>query len=152
MPGLGRFPEEEHGNPLQYSCLENSMDRGAWGATVHWVIKSCMIEQLTLSLLASSLPPEFSSGPRRVCTVKYLSEKASIPTSCSKNPFNTLFSDRGHSVQLSSVHSFSRDQLFVNPWTAAYQATLSIINSQSLSDIKLIRTDTTIDLSQKAKK
>ena len=110
-----------------------------------------MIEQLTLSLLASSLPLEFSSGPRRVCTEKYLSEQASIPTSCSKNQFN-LFSDRGHSVQLFSVHSLSHDQLFVNLWIAAYQASLSITNSQSLSDIKLIRTDTKIDLSQKAKK
>ena len=33
--GLGRSPGEGNGNPLQYSCLENSMDRGAWGATVH---------------------------------------------------------------------------------------------------------------------
>ena len=32
-PGLGRFPGREHGNPLQYSCLENPMDRGAWRAT-----------------------------------------------------------------------------------------------------------------------
>ena len=32
-------PEKENGNPLQYSCLENSMDRGAWGATVHGVAK-----------------------------------------------------------------------------------------------------------------
>ena len=30
IPGLGRFPGEENGNPLQYSCLENPMDRGAW--------------------------------------------------------------------------------------------------------------------------
>ena len=30
IPGLGRSPREAHGNPLQYSCLENSMDRGAW--------------------------------------------------------------------------------------------------------------------------
>ena len=30
MPGMGRFPGEGNGNPLQYSCLENSMDRGAW--------------------------------------------------------------------------------------------------------------------------
>ena len=34
VPGLGRFPGGGHGNPLQYSCLENSMDRGAWWATV----------------------------------------------------------------------------------------------------------------------
>ena len=32
IPGSGRYPEEENGNPLQYSCLENSMDRGAWWA------------------------------------------------------------------------------------------------------------------------
>ena len=38
--GLGRFPGEENGNPLQYSCLENSMDRGAWWATGHVVAKS----------------------------------------------------------------------------------------------------------------
>ena len=40
VPGLGRFPEEGNGNPLQYSCLENPMDRGAWWATVHGVTKS----------------------------------------------------------------------------------------------------------------
>ena len=34
IPGLGRAPGEGNGNPLQYSCLENSMDRGAWRATV----------------------------------------------------------------------------------------------------------------------
>ena len=39
-PGLERFPGESHGNPLQYSCLENSMDRGAWWATVHRVTQS----------------------------------------------------------------------------------------------------------------
>ena len=39
-PRWGRSPEEETGNPLQYSCLENSMDRGAWWATVHGIAKS----------------------------------------------------------------------------------------------------------------
>ena len=39
-PGLGRSLGEEHGYPLQYSCLENPMDRGAWQATVHGVTKS----------------------------------------------------------------------------------------------------------------
>ena len=37
---LGRSPGERHGNPLQYSCLENPMDRGAWRAMVHWVAES----------------------------------------------------------------------------------------------------------------
>ena len=40
IPGLGRSPEEGNGNPLQYSDLENSMDRGAWQAIVHGVTKS----------------------------------------------------------------------------------------------------------------
>ena len=40
IPGSGRLPEEENGNPLQYSCLENPMDREAWRATVHSVAKS----------------------------------------------------------------------------------------------------------------
>ena len=35
IPGSGRSPGEVNGNPLQYSCLENTMDRGAWQATVH---------------------------------------------------------------------------------------------------------------------
>ena len=39
-PGLGRSPGEGNGNPLQYSCLENPMDGGAWRATVHGVTKS----------------------------------------------------------------------------------------------------------------
>ena len=40
IPGSERPPEEGNGNPLQYSCLENSMDRGAWQATVHGIAKS----------------------------------------------------------------------------------------------------------------
>ena len=40
IPGSGRSSEEGHGNPLQYSCEENPMDRGAWWATVHRIAKS----------------------------------------------------------------------------------------------------------------
>ena len=39
VPGLGRFPGGGNGNPLQYACLENSMDRGAWWAIVQGVTK-----------------------------------------------------------------------------------------------------------------
>ena len=39
IPGSGRPPGEGNGNPLQYSCLENPMDRGAWWATVPWVAR-----------------------------------------------------------------------------------------------------------------
>ena len=40
IPGLGRYPGGGNGNLLQYSCLENSMDRGAWWASVYGIVKS----------------------------------------------------------------------------------------------------------------
>ena len=51
IPELGGFPGEGNGNPLQYSCLKNSMDRRAWRPTVHGVTKSrTELSDLTLSL------------------------------------------------------------------------------------------------------
>ena len=50
IPGLGRSPGEGNGSPLQYSCLESSVDRGAWQITVHGVAKeSDMTERLALT-------------------------------------------------------------------------------------------------------
>ena len=49
IPRSGRYPGGEYGNPLQYSCLENPMDRGAWWAPVHGVTKSqTQLKQLSL--------------------------------------------------------------------------------------------------------
>ena len=45
--GWGRYPEEGHGNPLQYSCLENPLDRGAWWAAVHGVAKELDTTEVT---------------------------------------------------------------------------------------------------------
>ena len=58
MPGLGRSLGEGNGNPLQYSCLENRMDRGAWRAIVHgWGHKeSDMTDGQTLSLSSEKKP------------------------------------------------------------------------------------------------
>ena len=54
VPELGRSPEGGHGSPLQYSCLENPMNRGAWWATVHRVTKS-WIQLKQLSTHAQSM-------------------------------------------------------------------------------------------------
>ena len=51
IPGLGKSPGRGHGNPLQYSCLENPMDRGAWLTIVHRVAKN----QKQLSTMALAL-------------------------------------------------------------------------------------------------
>ena len=52
MPGLGRSPEGGHGDPLQYCCLENSMNRGAWWDSVHGGTKSWpQLKQLSICLL-----------------------------------------------------------------------------------------------------
>ena len=51
-PGMGRSSGEGNGNPLQYSCLENSMDRGAWGAMVPGIAKSqTRLSDFTLTFL-----------------------------------------------------------------------------------------------------
>ena len=52
IPGSGRSPREGHGNPLQYSCLENPKDRGAWWATMHIVAKT----QTRLKQLSTQAP------------------------------------------------------------------------------------------------
>ena len=57
IPGSGRSPEEGNGSPLRYSCLENSVDRGAWQATVHGVTKSrtCSVRGFLASMSPSLL-------------------------------------------------------------------------------------------------
>ena len=57
--GTGRSPGEGNGNPFQYFCLENPMDRGSWWATVHGVTESDTTKQLTLSLRTSPKQAKF---------------------------------------------------------------------------------------------
>ena len=55
IPGSGRSPGGGHGNPFQYSCLENPMDRGAWRAIVHRVTKSqTRLKQLSMQSLTTT--------------------------------------------------------------------------------------------------
>ena len=75
IPGSGRSPREGNGNPLQYSCLENSMDRGAFGATVHggwkesdwqnWVTNTLTFIHCHLMRWCINLAGSLSRGPRR---------------------------------------------------------------------------------------
>ena len=62
IPGWGGSPGGGHGNPLQYSCLENSMDRGAWEATVHKVAESDTTKP-TSHTTYSSVPIYFTFAP-----------------------------------------------------------------------------------------
>ena len=69
MPGLGRSPREGNGNPLQYSCLENPMDGGAWQATVHGVANS----RTWLSDLAYTQLKQTPTGHSLSCLLMYFS-------------------------------------------------------------------------------
>ena len=79
IPGLGRSPGEGDGNPFQYSCLENPMDRGAWWATVHGVTKSWTRLNTHSQTLLTSQPLILLSGGsyHYQCRV-YLSSQLSL--------------------------------------------------------------------------
>ena len=91
IPGSGRSPGEGHGHPLQYSCLENPMDRGAWRTMVHRVRKSwTQLKQLSIqALLKKTEAPSFNSA------IAWESIYMNI-----HNPWETLWSpcfvDHGH--------------------------------------------------------
>ena len=72
IPGLGRSPGEGNGNPLQYSGLENPMDRGAWRATVHGVVKTWLkwLSTHTGRHLFTSTPLTPRTGPRTLSASK----------------------------------------------------------------------------------
>ena len=74
IPGLGRSLGVGNGNPLQYSCLENSMDRGAWQSTVHRVAKSWAQESTKNSQhsVYTVINKNFSENKIRVATIKIL--------------------------------------------------------------------------------
>ena len=70
--GLGRSPGEGHDNPLQYSCLENSMDRGAWHATVHGVTHNWATNTHTHTHQDILGFPDGSDGKESACNVEDL--------------------------------------------------------------------------------
>ena len=63
IPGSGRSPGGGHGNPLQYSCLENPIDRGAWQATIHGAMKSWTRLTTNSFSFAASLVAQLVKNP-----------------------------------------------------------------------------------------
>ena len=98
IPGLGRSPGEGNGNPLQYFCLDNPMDRGAWRATVHGVKKSWI--QLNSKT----------------------TQDGSHPTS--KEQKNWFLAQSTPQVQIKadgwSLFQFPRSVLFIAPWSPTW--------------------------------
>ena len=76
-PGPGRSPGRGHGNPLQYSCLRNPMDRGAWWAIVHrvtqsghdWSDSACTAHRVSMVYLCNQDPVQFSSAAQLCLTL-----------------------------------------------------------------------------------
>ena len=95
IPGLGRYPEGGYGNPLQYSCLENPMERRTWWATVHRVTKSLtQLKRLSTGGLVVKNLPTSGRDPRDAGSVPRLGRCPGIGNgnplqySCLKNPMD----------------------------------------------------------------
>ena len=86
IPGSGKSPGKWNGNPLQYSCLENSMDRGAWWATVHgvcrvghdWATNTLSISLIVIHLFGFFISSWFSTG--RLHVSRDLSISSRLPS------------------------------------------------------------------------
>ena len=88
IPGSGRSPGGGHGNPLQYSCLENPMDRGVWWATDHGVAEGCRLKWLSSHVHSYRLHSRLSKGKswvgRRTFTRKVETRRSGGPAVTTK--------------------------------------------------------------------
>ena len=109
IPWLGRSPGAGNGNPLQYSCLENPMDRGAWRPTVHWVAKSWTWLK-RLSMRALPLPLFSCPDPQKQSMVieRKNEDIPLISTSIYTSNFqNVLLSNKSQWIRMvASVHFY----------------------------------------------
>ena len=109
IPGLGRPHGGRHGNPFQYSCLENPMDRGAWWATVHGIAKNrTLLRRLNKQARSITGPCFTSHSPDTVSHKLYLSNLFFLwvltrrPRSCSHHSFDLHSKKRKPSLAESS--------------------------------------------------
>ena len=125
IPRSGRFPGGRHGNPLQYSCLENPMDRGDWWAMVYRVAKNqTRLKRFSGGLYIWNLTFCYYQFINFISlTVKYMLYEKSFSivlhiSSCQTHRFR-------HMACCMPNH-FSHVQFFVILWTVAHQAPLSV--------------------------
>ena len=121
IPGLQKSPGEGNGNPLQYSCLGNPVDRGAWRAIVHGIEKESDVTQPLLLLLLSC----FSLV--RLCATPWTAAHQAPPSlgfSRQEHRSGLPFPSPTHESEKwkVKVKSLSRVPLPATPWTAAHQA------------------------------
>ena len=120
--GQGDPPGEDHGNPLQYSCLENLMDRRTWQATVHRVAESDSTE-MTLACTHAAAAKSLQSCPTLCDPIDGSLQGSPIPGILQVRTLEWV------PISFSSAwkwkvkgKSLSRVWLFATPWTAAHQA------------------------------
>ena len=92
IPGLGRSPGEGNGNLLQYFCLENPTDRGAWQATVHGVTKELDLTYL-LKQLQSCMPVSVTSVVPAAASLLQVSRVLLVTTNCGNPEHSTQNQD-----------------------------------------------------------
>ena len=117
IPGSEGSPGAGRSNPLQYCCLENSMDRGASQATIHWIAKSCCCFCEVASIVSDSLRL-LGRQPTRL--------PRSLGFSRQEHWSGLPFPSPIHEMWKVKVKSLSRVLLLATPWTAAHQAPQSM--------------------------
>ena len=122
IPGLGRSPGGAHGNPFQYSCLENPMDRGAWRATVHRVTKSwTWLKWLSMAWLTTIAIKLWTDYQEKMCGALLLHHVQRFVTlwtvACQVPPSTGFFQARileWVAISFSRVSSQPRDRTWVS--------------------------------------
>ena len=143
IPGSGRSTGEVNGNPLQYSCLGNLMDRGVWQAIAHGVAKELDMTYWlnNNNLLYTEKPFESTKKPlsanKQVQQCETNTAKSAYFYTLTMNNLQMILKKQLlinciNKNKITSVQLLSCVWLFVTPWTAACQASLSITNSQRL--------------------
>ena len=144
IPGLGRSPAAGYGNPLQYSCLGNPTDRGAWQATVHGLTKESDLTsvQFSHSVVSDSLRPHEPQHARLPCPSPTLrawlvscpSSQWCHPTiSSSVVPFSSCF--------LPSLRAFPNESVLCIRWAKYWSFSFSISPSNEYSRLISFRID-----------